>query len=334
VGKRLLRARLGDDATWRVSLGTAQVLGLAQAPLDAAPTTAYLMLGDRCVGDCAFCSQARSSQGRDGMLSRIIWPEFGDEDVCQACAAAHARGAVGRACFQVTMGPDAIERTRDAVARLAACSSVPTCASVMPRDLSDVAALLEAGAERVTIALDAATDSVYRQVKSGSYARVVALLEAAAAAHPGRIGTHLIVGLGESERDMAQRIQWALDRGIMVALFAFTPVRGTAMADVPPPPLATYRRLQAARWLMVHGHIRAEELGCDRDGRITSLGLPAEELASLLADSAAFRTSGCPDCNRPYYNERPGGVIYNYPRPLTPEEARREVATLLAHLGG
>jgi len=334
VEERLLRPGLDCEAAWRVSLGTADVLGLAPAPLDAAPTTAYLMLGERCASDCAFCSQARSSQGRDGMLSRVIWPQFAEDDVCQACAAAHERGAIGRACFQVTMGPDAIQRTRAAVGRLAGCSSVPICASVMPRDLDDVTALLEAGAERVTIALDAATDSVYRQVKSGSFARVVALLEAAAAAHPGRIGTHLIVGLGETERDLAARVQWALDRGIMVALFAFTPVRGTAMADVPPPPLASYRRLQVARWLMVHGHARFEDLAYSDDGRITALGVPPDALAAFLADGAAFRTSGCPDCNRPYYNERPGGVMYNYPQPLTPDEARREVAALLAHLDG
>ena len=35
----------------------------------------------------------------------------------------------------------------------------------------------------------------------------------------------------------------------------------------------------------------------------------------------AFQTSGCPGCNRPYYNERPGRTMFNYPRPLTPEES-------------
>jgi len=38
-----------------------------------------------------------------------------------------------------------------------------------------------------------------------------------------------------------------------------------------------------------------------------------------------FRTSGCPDCNRPFYNERPSGPLYNYPRPLTTEEAARAI---------
>ncbi|HDI74230.1 MAG TPA: hypothetical protein ENF57_04430 [Candidatus Korarchaeota archaeon] len=27
----------------------------------------------------------------------------------------------------------------------------------------------------------------------------------------------------------------------------------------------------------------------------------------------AFLTSGCPSCNRPFYNERPRGPIYNFP---------------------
>ncbi|MCW3977503.1 MAG: radical SAM protein, partial [Candidatus Bathyarchaeota archaeon] len=33
-------------------------------------------------------------------------------------------------------------------------------------------------------------------------------------------------------------------------------------------------------------------------------------------------TSGCPGCNRPYYNERPGGPLYNYPRQPLPDEIR------------
>ncbi|QJW48785.1 hypothetical protein HA075_26170 [bacterium BFN5] len=72
--------------------------------------------------------------------------------------------------------------------------------------------------------------------------------------------------------------------------------------------------------------------GCSRtvfqycDGNLTGINLPAEQIESLLADGAAFETSGCPDCNRPYYNERPGGVMYNYPRPLNQTEAEQALA--------
>jgi biotin synthase len=129
----------------------------------------------------------------------------------------------------------------------------------------------------------------------------------------------LIVGLGETEQEMVERIQWAHDLGVTVGLFAFTPVRGTHLADLPPPPLAVYRRMQAARWLIVHDGSRAREMSFDRDGQLADLG------AALPLPGEAFRTSGCPDCNRPFYNEQPAGPLYNYPRSLTAAEAARAV---------
>jgi biotin synthase len=117
-------------------------------------------------------------------------------------------------------------------------------------------------------------------------------------------------------------MQWAHDLGITVGLFAFTPVRGTHLADRPPPPVAVYRRMQMARWLIVHDQARAEEMAFGPDGGLLRFGV------SPPAGGLAFRTSGCPDCNRPYYNEQPGGPLYNYPRPLTEKEAARALAEM------
>ncbi len=89
--------------------------------------------------------------------------------------------------------------------------------------------------------------------------------------------------------------------------------------------------MQAAHWLLAGGWTRAEALRLARRGDHL-LRPPEATLVDLLAAGEAFRTSGCPDCNRPYYNERPGGPLYNYPRPLTASEARRELAALLATL--
>ena len=249
-----------------------------------------------------------------------------------AIARAAEAGHIRRACFQVTVGQDHVARTEEAVLRLAAATSVPICASVAPRDLADVARLLDAGSERVTISLDAATEAVFRRTKGGRWARGCALLDEAAAAFPGRIGTHLIVGLGETEREAITRIADLLALGVRVALFAFTPVRGTPLAGAPPPPLGGYRRVQAALWLLVRGLASAEAFRYGPGGALETFGLPEAALADLLAGGDAFRTSGCPDCNRPYYNERPGGDMFNYPRPLSPAEADREVAALLRDL--
>lgn len=37
-----------EEAYWRVSLGSAGVLGLREVRMDTPPTAAYLMLGERC----------------------------------------------------------------------------------------------------------------------------------------------------------------------------------------------------------------------------------------------------------------------------------------------
>jgi hypothetical protein len=59
------------------------------------------------------------------------------------------------------------------------------------------------------------------------------------------------------------------------------------------------------------------------EGHILEFGLEEHELSDALKDGQALQTSGCPGCNRPYYNEQPGGPLYNYPRPLTPIEIQQ-----------
>ncbi len=135
--------------------------------------------------------------------------------------------------------------------------------------------------------------------------------------------THLIVGLGETEREMAERIQKCVDMGILPALFAFTPVPGTAMEDMAQPPLSKYRRLQLARHLLSHEITRCDCIQFNEENEIVSFGITEEELKSVVETGEPFLTSGCPNCNRPYYNEKPAGPIYNYPKALTWGEKRK-----------
>ena len=300
--------------------------------METAPTTAYLMLRDGCERKCAFCTQARDSGANQALLSRVNWPAFALEDVVHAIARAHSDRQIARACFQVTMSGGYLDRTRDAVAKLASTSGVPICASVVARRLEDVESLLAAGAERVTLALDAASPAVYARVKGGSWVRAWSLLEAAARRFPGHVGTHLIVGLGETERDMVALLKRLLDLEIAVGLFAFTPVPGTGLANGAPPELYHYRRMQGAFWLLAHGLAKADAFAYNHDHRVVSLGLAPEELVEVLGQGEAFRTSDRLGCNRPYYNERPGGVMFNYPRPLTSGEAQMEIAALIESL--
>jgi len=58
----------------------------------------------------------------------------------------------------------------------------------------------------------------------------------------------------------------------------------------------------------------------DENGFITSFGVSEKTLTEIIRTGEPFFTSGCPNCNRPFYNEKPSGPIYNFPRELTPEE--------------
>lgn len=309
-----------------VSIGTAGVLGLADVTLDAAPTTAYLMLGGRCVMDCGFCAQARSSQASALKLSRITWPEFDQAQTLALLAQAVERGDIRRCCLQVTVAEGTFQRTLEMIRAVRRMCDVPVDAAILPRDIAQVEELLAAGVDHIGFGLDAACERVFQRVKGGNWARSLSLIEEAARRFPGHGAVHLIVGLGETEREMAEMIQRMHDLGLIVGLFAFTPVRGTRLEDVSPPTLPTYRRMQVARHLIANDLARVHDFTFSTVGQLLNFNLP--RLPEILADGVAFRTSGCPDCNRPFYNERPSGPMYNYPKALTAEQIETAVGEL------
>lgn len=303
---------------WKLSAGTAFVIGKKTVKSDALPTTGYIMLGEKCRNNCRFCAQARESSAKDNLLSRVTWPSMPAVEASAGVAAAYAAGRIKRACLQVVNSGDSCESAAKAIRDLHSGSQVPVCVSSHLDTPEQAGRLLAAGADRICIALDGATPAVFRVAKDGEWLKKWELLLQCASRFPGRVTTHLIVGLGETEAEMVDRIAACIEHDITVGLFAFTPVKGTAWEGQSAPSIGRYRRVQIAHYLLKLGHGR-EVIRCDH-GRITGFTLPA--VTSLLADGKAFETTGCPDCNRPYYNERPGGLMYNYPRALTPGEVK------------
>jgi biotin synthase len=131
---------------------------------------------------------------------------------------------------------------------------------------------------------------------------------------------------------MTALFQDMVDHQVSVGLFSFTPVPGTAWSKRLPPALSTYRRIQAARFLLATEACRISDLTFSPGGRIASYGIGSATLRTLLADGQAFQTAGCPGCNRPYYNERPGKAMYNFPRPLDAEEREAAIHAVMAEL--
>ncbi|MDX9952551.1 MAG: radical SAM protein [Anaerolineae bacterium] len=301
----------------RLSTGSAVALGLAQAQMEAAPTTLYAMVGEACLGACRFCAQARDSHADRKFLSRIAWPAYPLADVLAALTGDHH---LRRICFQTLLTPDLLPTLLEMIAVIHAVSPLPISVCMNPVSRESLQQLKSAGVERVGVGLDCATESLFEEIKPGfSWERTHRFLEDVAAVF-GRSSIHLIVGLGESDEELLQKVQASHDHGHTVAFFAFTPLRG-ARLQLTPPPIERYRALQLARRLIITGKMRVEALRFEA-GRLVGLAVAPESLAATLASGAAFCTSGCPDCNRPLYNERPGGVMYNFPRPLTEDEKR------------
>lgn len=349
--------------TLRASTGTLIALGLVAGRCDVLPTTAYLLLGDGCRRACAFCAQSCRSSSTAGMLSRVSWPEVSVGNLLerlrlagQAAGAASKEGIAPtprqapangqcptslsrkgpaslntkglapfqRICVQVTDCDGVVDDLKELVPLLKGAAPLQVSVSFKPRSGVEIEQLLAAGVDRLGIALDAADPQVFAEVKGGDYEQFKAYLLAAAAVHKDRISTHVIVGLGESEESAVRLIAECLQAGLKVGLFAFTPVKGTPMESRKQPTIGHYRRVQAASYLLRKDLVSLDDFQF-ADGRIASIGLDPAVAMQALNSGKAFETSGCDGCNRPYYNERPGSVMYNYPRPLQRSEIEQAI---------
>jgi biotin synthase-related radical SAM superfamily protein len=309
----------------RVSFGSAIVLGLLPGKLDTAPTTAYLMTykTGKCTANCLFCPQARTSRSKAELLSRVSWPVFATKNVLEKIRSASAKQKIRRVCIQSLNYPEVFTHLTALATALKQHADVPISVSCQPPKVENICSLAEAGVDRIGIALDAATEKLFSEVKvsktlspyswEGQFKR---LRQALNVFGRGKVSTHLIIGLGETENDAVSLIQRCVDMGISPALFAFTPIRGTPLEKKPQPLIEKYRRIQLARYLIINRQARSENMHFDSFGCLTDYAVEKQTLTWIVETGKPFLTSGCPNCNRPFYNEKPSGPIYNYPRNL------------------
>lgn len=302
----------------RVSLGTAISLGLKEGALPSPPTTAYLMLGENCLNNCAFCTQARDADSSGELLSRVTWPSFGMGKVINSFKQG-GKNRFDRICIQCLNDPIMLGKLEWVVSQLREAAPLPISVSVGPLGRKKLESLKKAGVERVGIAIDGGSEKVFAEVKGSgvgnpyTYESTWRAMDTALSVFgKGFVSTHLIIGIGETDKDVAQTLQKASDMGVTVSLFSFTPMKGTALKNSPPT-LGRYRALQIMRnYVDVQGNL--DPFGFDGEGKLMRMDTNTILEVTDLIDS--FRTRGCPDCNRPYYNERPGKTMYNYPHPV------------------
>ncbi len=308
------------------------LLGLSKAKLLVAPKTAHFLVGDGCVNDCAFCAQAKNSHSLPGRLSRVVWPRHPWSDIGGPLSAAIRDGLFSRICVQTVECSQGTALALDFVRRIRVISQqMPVSVCAAPYSLARVEAFFRAGASTVGLPIDAATPDIHNRVKRGLPNTAWRVLLESSSRWPGLISTHFIAGLGETEEELVRAIAKAQENGVTVGLFSFTPVKGTDMEACPPPDISKYRRIQLAAYVLKNGgNIRAIEFSGERIVRVR-LGDP--KIRQEILKGLPFMTSGCSGCNRPYYNERPGQIMMNYPRLLSPQEAFRGICESGLSLG-
>lgn len=296
-----------------------------------------LTYGDGCLGRCAYCglSGARAAREADKSFIRVDWPTHSMDEVVERLKPAPPQ--IERVCISMVTRRRAVEDVKTVSRMIRGVTDLPISFLVAPTLLApddyekEYEAFQETGAGRIGIAVDAATPELFERCRGEGvggphkWDRYWESIEAALGVFgEGMVGIHLIVGLGETEREMTETIQRARDLGARTHLFSFFPEEGSALADGAQPPAGQYRRVQLARFLVDEGLTSAREMSFDESGSITGFGVGDAALEDAVGSGLPFRTSGCPGktavggievaaCNRPYANCLPGGEIRNFP---------------------
>lgn len=293
-----------------------------------------LTYNDGCVARCAYCGLSRSRDieepWSEHSFIRVEWPTVTLDDVISRIEGGECPW-VERVCVSMITNGRALDDTISVVKRLhAEIDEVSVLITPTIIDKEWLYELKEAGADWVGIALDAATPELFERLRGQGvkgphrwdrYWKTVE--EAVSVFGEDKVGIHLIVGLGETEREMAEAIQRANDLGAQTHLFSFFPEENSMMQKHPQPPIGNYRRIQLARYLINHGMTSAEAMKFDGAGGIENYGMPLRALDDVIDSGLPFMTSGCPGktrenaCNRPFANCTPhqayNGEFRNYP---------------------
>ena len=319
----------------RVSIGSAAVLGLSKIKLDADPTTCYVMTytDQQCLGRCSFCPQGTGTTEKSSeQLSRVQWPNFEWDSFFSALKSLQISTnprKFKRLCLQVLNYGGYYDEVEWIFTRIhAALPDLKFSAALPPLSSEKMRKLHQLGLERIGIALDACNEDLFLKIKGaevrGPYSwkkHWATLTEALDVFGKGKVTTHLIVGLGETEQELILAMHDILQKQILPGIFLFTPIKDTPMEHYPRTSIRAFRHVQLTRQLLLANLTNFKRFHFDSDERLNRIQhFSSQELHKIVEGESAFKTAGCPDCNRPYYTSRPGEEQDGYPRSLTEAE--------------
>jgi biotin synthase len=315
----------------RASMGTLGVLGLEIIQMDTPPTTAYLQIytEKRCNANCQFCAQAKDSSSDLTHIARGIYIPYDIGAVVSRLKMAYDRGYLARACIQTALYDSWWLDTVHLIKMIRENSNIPISLSVFPVSNECLEVFKSLNVNDVVIPLDACTPDLFNKIKGksagGPYSWESHMDGIKRASRIFQnVGTHLMIGLGETDEEAIKLISELWKSNVNAALFSYTYVPGTQFEIATKPGseiIRHYRDVQLAN------HLIHEKLADYPDMRfenniIRDFGVDENILFSVIEDGSAFQTSGCPECNRPMANET-FSQIFNFPKKLGNDEKEK-----------
>jgi lipoyl synthase len=324
----------------QMSTAAAITLGIMKGRMYRCECTRCLNLlltyPEGCRANCAYCGLARHREAErnyaDRNFIRVDWPAVPLEQVIDIVARDGTSSPFHRMCISMITHPRSDDDTRtvlrkwtDRIDPSTIPVSILSNPTTMTRD--DVQQLHSLGAETFTVAIDAATPQIFDRTRGkgvqsphtwSKYWEI--LLDARDIFGPRKFGAHIIVGMGETERDALRLVQKLVDLGGHSHMFCFFPEKGSLMDHLPATPRDQWRRVQLARYLIDYRGVRVEQMSFDSEGRVVGYGIAPDKLQEVVDAGIAFRTSGCPGkfrddvsaCDRPYGDSPPSNIA-SYP---------------------
>lgn len=317
----------------QLSTAAAITLGLIPGRMHRCACTRCLNLlltyPEGCRANCAYCGLARHRESAtnyaDRNFIRVDWPAAPLDEIIARIADQGDATPFHRMCISMITHPrsDAdtvavLERWMARIPRAQVPVSILSNPTTMTR--GDVQRLHDLDADIFTVALDACTPAIFDRTRGrgvdsphrwDGYWRIFE--HARDIFGSGRIGMHLIVGLGETDRDVLEICRRLHAAGGHSHLFCFYPEHGSLMDHLPAPPRSRWRRLQLARYLLEYRDHPFDAFGFSDDGALVSFGTDTD---AVTATGIPFRTSGCPGrerpdvsaCDRPYGDSPPSDI--------------------------
>lgn len=304
----------------RASIGSLAELGLIDANVDAKPTTCYLLQysAKGCGASCLFCPQSSSNIASKELVSRIPWPTIELETLINKIG----KDNFSRICLQTVLKED-FEKEAIFITRTLreAGLHVPISIGTMPISEETLYEFYSQGVDFIGVGLDVASSRLFAQIKKPFKMNdfLNFIKKCIKIFNYNHVYVHLIYGLSESDTEFALTMEKIYDMGAEVALFSFTPVKGTPFEHFQQPKIEKYRLMQIIRYFLSKNYKLKDIINIKGNQLKLKVNIEVNEI------KAAFLTSGCPSCNRPFYNERPT-KIYNYPSTTLLEKEIQTIA--------